>query len=135
VLAALVVSIPAQYHIDHHELQALARQQRIQNDLLALVDEGAITTRCEPIGVPNHAPIPLLALWLKSAPANIVSAQVHPISRGTYVDPASKEVQQDYILDPNDPNRPVTVPRGFTATRTSRSWLIFQKCPLQGASR
>ena len=29
----------------------------------------AITTRCGPVGVPNHAPIPLLALYLRTSPA------------------------------------------------------------------
>ncbi len=124
----LLVSIPSQYRTDHHELDALARQQRIQNALLALVREGAISTRCEPIGVSNHAPIPLLALWLGSPPSEILNLQVQTLARGTYVDPANAEVQTDYILDPNDPHRPVGVPAGFTPTRTSRSWLIFQHC-------
>ncbi len=135
VAAGLVVSVPAQYRTDHHELQVLARQQRIQDALDALVDEGAITARCEPVGVPNHAPIPLLALRLETPPAEIVSAQVRTITHGTYVDPASEEVRHDYILNRNDPketNTPATVPPGFTATRISRSWLIFQRCSPSG---
>jgi hypothetical protein len=124
----LLVSIPSQYHTDHHALDELARQQRIQNALLALVREGAISARCEPIGVSNHAPIPLLALWLGIPPSEIPNLQVQTLARGTYVDPANAEVQKDYILDPNDPHRPVGVPAGFTPTRTSRSWLIFQHC-------
>jgi hypothetical protein len=79
--------------------------------------------------VPNHAPIPLLALYLKTSPQNIVSAQVKPISSGQYVDPADKQVEQDYVLDPNDPHLPVSVPPGFTETASNRSWLIFQRCP------
>jgi hypothetical protein len=122
------VSIPSQYHTDHHELDELARQQRIQNALLTLVREGAISTRCEPIGVANHAPIPLLALWLGSPPSEILNLQVQTLARGTYVDPANAEVQNHYILDPNDPHRPVGVPAGFTLTRSSPSWLIFEHC-------
>jgi hypothetical protein len=131
VVGGLVASIPAQYRTDHHELRALARQQRIQGDLLTLVHQGAIAARCEPIGVPNHAPIPLLALWLQSPPAEIVSAQQRTIAHGTFVEPATEAVQRDYLLNPNDPNeldRPMAVPPGFTATRTSRSWLVFQRC-------
>jgi hypothetical protein len=124
----LLVSIPSQYRIDHHELDALARQQRIQSALLALVREGAISARCKPIGVSNHAPIPLLALWLSSPPSEILNLQVQTLARGTYVDPANAEVQTRYILDPNDPHRPVRVPAGFALTRTSRSWLIFKHC-------
>jgi len=134
VTAGLVVSIPSQYQTDHHELQALARQQRIQDALATLVDEGAVTARCEPVGVPNHAPIPLLALRLETPPAQVVSAQVRTISHGTYVDPANEEVRRDYVLNLNDPHEKasVPVPPGFTATRTSRDWLIFQRCTSGG---
>jgi hypothetical protein len=127
-LAALFASAPSQYRTDHRELDELTRQQRIQNELLALVREGAITVRCEPIGVSNHAPIPLLALWLGTPPSEIANLQVQRIARGTYVDPANLEVQTHYILDRNDPHRPVSVPAGFTATRANRSWLIYQHC-------
>ena len=128
VLIALAAYAPAQYRSAHRELNKLARQQRIEDDLLALVADHAITLRCGPVGVPNHAPIPLLALHLKTSPANIRSAQVGNISFGTYVDPASREVEADYVLDPRDPHLPVSVPPGFTESRTNRSWLIFQRC-------
>jgi hypothetical protein len=128
VLGALAISAPAQYRSAHRELDKLARQQSIQNDLLALVREHAITLRCGPVGVPNHAPVPLLALHLKTSPANVVSAQNEQVSSGVYVDPASMEVEEDYVLDPLDPHLPVTVPPGFTETRANRSWLIFQRC-------
>ncbi len=124
----LLVSIPSQYRTDHHQLDELARQQRIRGALLALVREGAISSRCEPIGVSNHAPIPLLALWLGSPPSEIVNLQVQTLARGTYVDPANTEVQENYILDRNDPHRPVEVPADFTLTRSSHDWLIFQHC-------
>jgi hypothetical protein len=129
VLVALLAYAPAQYRSADHELDNLARQQRIEGDLLALVQDRAITLRCGPVGVPNHAPIPLLALYLKTSPRNIVSAQVGHISRGVYVDPASLEVEHDYVLDPRDPHQPVTVPPGFGEIHTNRSWLIFERCP------
>jgi hypothetical protein len=80
------------------------------------------------VGVPNHAPIPLLALYLKTSPKNVISAQVKQISYGTYVDPASVAVERDYVLDPHDPHLAVTVPPGFTESATDRSWLIFRRC-------
>lgn len=128
VLAALVVYAPSQYRSAHRQLQALATQQRIEGDLLALVGDHAIELRCGPVGVPNHAPVPLLALYLKTSPANVISAQVNQISYGTYVDPASVEVERDYVLDPHDPHLAVTVPPGFTESATNRSWLIFKRC-------
>jgi hypothetical protein len=128
VLVALIAYTPSQYRSAHRELDNLARQQHIEADLLALVDNHAINLSCGPVGVPNHAPIPLLALYLETSPRNIVSAQLGQISSGVYVDPASKEVEKDYVLDPRDPVKAVSVPPGFTETRANRSWLIFHKC-------
>jgi len=128
VIVALLAYAPAQYRSAHRELDQLARQQSIQNDLLALVDDHSITLRCGPVGVPNHAPIPLLALYLETSPRNIVSPEAGHIASGVYVDPASKEVEEDYVLDPHDPHLPVTVPPGFTEAHANRSWLIFQRC-------
>jgi len=128
VLVALIAYAPAQYRSGHSELDALARQHSIEGDLLALVRDHAINLRCGPVGVPNHAPIPLLALYLKTSPRNIVSLQMGHIASGVYVDPASGEVERDYVLDPRDPHEPVSVPPGFTESATNRSWLIFKRC-------
>jgi hypothetical protein len=128
VLVALVAFTPSQYKSAHRELNKLARQQEIQDDLLALVDSHAISLRCGPVEAPNHAPVPLLALYLKTSPANVVSGQVGTVADGVYVDPASKEVEQDYVLDPHDPHRPVNVPPGFLEAHANASWLIFQHC-------
>ncbi|HZL47420.1 MAG TPA: hypothetical protein VFC30_00225, partial [Solirubrobacteraceae bacterium] len=129
VLVALLASSSSQYHSAHRELTKLARQQSIQDDLLALVSDHTITRRCEPVGVPNHAPIPLLALYLETSPRNVISAEAHQITAGTYVDPASREVEDDYVLDPHDPHLPVNVPPGFTEAHTNRSWFVFARCP------
>jgi hypothetical protein len=128
VLAALLAYSPSQYRSAHRELDKLAAQQSIEGDLLALVDDHSINLRCGPVGVPNHAPIPLLALYLETSPKNIVSLQVGHIASGVYVDPASRDVEQDYVLDPLDPHEAVSVPPGFTEVNTNRSWLIFQRC-------
>ena len=83
VALALIAYAPAQYRSAHTELTKLARENTIEEDLLTLVASHAINLRCGPVGVPNHAPIPLLALYLKTSPANILSAQVgpHPLRR------------------------------------------------------
>jgi hypothetical protein len=128
VLIALLAYAPSQYRTADRAMDSLARQQQIQGDLVALVDEHALTLRCGPIGVPNHAPIPLLALYLKSAPTRIVSAQVATIRTGQYLDPASREVEASYVLDPHDPYLPVSVPAGFAELRANRSWRLFQRC-------
>jgi len=128
VLVGLIAYIPSQYRAVHGEMGKLARVQAIEDDLVALVKAGRIGLSCGPVGVPNHAPIPLLSLYLKTSPANIVSAQVHEIERGVYVDPASTEVEEDYVLDPRDPHLPVSVPPGFQESATNSSWLIFKRC-------
>jgi hypothetical protein len=128
VLALLVAYAPAQYHSAHGQLDELARENRIEDDLLALVRSHAINLRCGPVGVPNHAPVPLLALYLETSPRSIVSLQSGHIDSGVYVDPANKEVEEDYVLDSHDPVEPVSVPPGFTESATNRSWLVFQRC-------
>lgn len=129
-IVALLAYAPADYRSAHRKLGELARQQRIEGDLLALVDDHAITLRCGPVGVPNHAPVPLLALYLQTSPANVVSFEsghAH-LASGVYVDPASVEVERDYVLDPRDPHAEATVPPGFSASGANRSWLIFKRC-------
>jgi hypothetical protein len=129
VLVALAAYTPSQYHSAHRQLGELARTHEIEGQLLALVDEGAINLRCGPIGVPNHAPVPLLALYLETSPRNIVSPEAGHIASGVYVDPATKEVEQDYVLDKRDPvEKHASVPPGFTEVASNPSWLIFQGC-------
>jgi hypothetical protein len=128
VLLALVAFTPSQVRSAHRELNKLARQHSIEGDLVALVNTGSVNLRCGPIGVPNHAPVPLLALYLKTSPARIVSAESGSISRGQYLDPASSEVERDYVLDPHDPHVAVHVPAGFVQIAANRSWRLFQRC-------
>ena len=128
VLVALIAYIPSQYRSAHRELGKLARTHEIEGELLALVDDHAINLRCGPIGVPNHAPVPLLALYLETSPRNVVSPEAGHITSGVYVDPAGKEVEEDYVLDKRDPVEHVSVPPGFTEVAANRSWLIFQGC-------
>ena len=130
VAIALILYIPAQYRTAHREMDKLARQQSIEGDLLALVKDKSINLGCGPVGVPNHAPIPLLALYLHTSPRNIINAQLPSgeITSGVYVDPASKEVEEKYVLDPKDPHVAVSVPPGFAESASNRSWLIFRHC-------
>jgi hypothetical protein len=127
-LLALLAYAPSQYRSAHRELDNLGRQQRIEGDLLALVENNSITLRCGPVGVSNHAPVPLLALYLKASPRRIVSPESGSIRTGVYVDPASRQVERDYVLDRRDPHAPASVPAGFAAVAANRSWLIFRRC-------
>jgi hypothetical protein len=128
IVLALLVYAPAQYRGAHRELQKLAREQTIEDDLVALTRSGPVNLRCGRIGVPNHAPIPLLALYLRTSPANVLSAQVGHIEHGVYVDPATRAVERDYVLDPRDPHVPVSVPPGFAAVGGNASWVVYRRC-------
>ena len=129
VAVALVAYAPAQYRAVHRELDALARQQSIQGDLVGLVHSGAISLRCGFVGVPNHRPIPLLALELKASPADVVSAQVRTLALGTYLQPATRAVELDYILDLHDPGALTPrVPPGFVRVAANRSWTVLRRC-------
>jgi hypothetical protein len=132
--AGIAVSIPSQYRTNAHQLTALEERARIQHDLETLVEDGAVTKRCEPIGVPNHAPIPVLALWLKIPPSEIVSARQRTITHGTWIEPAEEKTRKNYILDPEDreSTNPEAVPQGFKETRDDGTWRIFQRCAEPG---
>ncbi|MHB8492370.1 MAG: hypothetical protein ACYDA6_09205 [Solirubrobacteraceae bacterium] len=129
VLVGLVASIPGQYRSIHTQLRELARQQSAQVSLVALVEDGSIRAGCAPLGVPSHAPIPLLALYLKVRPGRVVSAEVRAISHGTYVEAAREAVRKAYILDPHEPKqRRASVPVGFRRSAANHDWLVFERC-------
>jgi hypothetical protein len=125
---ALIGSGPSQYKHAHTELGKLARTHVIEDELVALVDDHAINLKCGRVAVPDHAPLPLLALYLKTSPANVVSLQSGNISAGLYVDPASKAVEEDYALNERDPIHAVGIPPGFAESRANASWIIFKRC-------
>jgi hypothetical protein len=129
VLVLLVAFIPSQYRSGDGELDSLARQQADADGLTALVDSGAVGLRCGVIGVPNHRPVPLLALRLRASPVRVVSAQDQGITSGMYIAPATRKVARDFILDPHDPH-PVSasVPLGFRLVRRSAEWDVFELC-------
>ena len=126
---ALLAQVPGQYRSADRELDNLAAQQVIQDDLVALVGSHALSPRCGPVGVPNHRPVPLLALRLRTSPNGVISAQVSQLTRGTYVAPANAAVTARYTLDPHDPRRlTAAVPPGFRLVSSNRSWDVYQRC-------
>jgi hypothetical protein len=134
--AAIVVAIAAsiawqvpRYHKTFDSTlptdQSLGSQQRIADDLAALVSRHAIEPGCGPISVPFATPVPLLALRLHTSPANIVVGEV---SRGTYLATASAAVDREYLLDIHDPRRSGGVPPGFRLIAANRSWRAYSSC-------
>ena len=117
MLLALLLAAPGQYRSAHRELDKLARQQSIEGDLLALVRNHSINLRCGPVGVPNHAPVPLLALYLEDEPGQHPQPRGGHIEWGTMSIPRASRVERDYVLDPHDPHRAQSVPPGFSEVR------------------
>jgi hypothetical protein len=105
--------------------QSLSAQQRVGDDLKALVSSGKITAACLPISVPYATPIPLLALELRVSPARIVARAV---THGTYLAAATPAAYTEYELDPHDPRRLGTAPAGFRPIAANRSWRVSSSC-------
>ena len=139
---ALVIVAFIAYFPSHHDrlsgLQdSIAIQEEIRDDLKAVADSGAVDEACEPVTVPNHRPVPLLALWLDRRPSEIVTAvreeggelvRVEPDS-GYYFDPASADVEENFTLDPNDPGElTAPVPAGFREIARNESWALYARC-------
>jgi hypothetical protein len=124
-LVALVVFAPAQTKRIGDLRDALRIQDRIQDDLHDLTPRFP----CLPATVPNHRPVPLLALWLDVDATRIAVAQEARPTKGTYVVPSNGHVARQYILDPRDvdPNIPPP-PAGFAPVGENASWHVYARC-------
>jgi hypothetical protein len=130
VALAFVAFTPSQRDRLSNLHSSIATQQRILDDLHDLADSGAFAGRCGPVAVPNHRPVPFLALWLDQRPSRIVDAQLERPIRGYFVQPASRFVERNFTLDPNDPRRlTARVPPGFRLAAQNRSWKLYARCP------
>ena len=130
-IVLLLVFTPAQIGRISNLRYALSRQEQIQNDLQALIRQppGLITPSCRPITVPNHRPVPVLALWLDLPPKAIVSADEQLVPFGQFIAAATPKVASDYILDPRDLNRRVIgPPPALKLAGGNRSWLVYKRC-------
>jgi hypothetical protein len=124
-LIAFAVFTPSQAD----RIQSLHRAMATQQDILADLHDITGDFTCRPVAVPNHRPVPHIALWTGIPPAQIVSAQLQRPTRGVYVDPASPRVERNFTLDPHDPKRlTAAVPPGFTRTAANASWVLYEKC-------
>jgi hypothetical protein len=125
VLVAFAAFIPAQADRISDLRASMGTQQEILDDLHALT--GDFT--CEPVAVPNHRPVPHIALWTGIPPGQIVSAQLEQPTSGLYVDPASERVLRNFTLDPRDPKTlTAEVPPGFEEVATNESWRLYANC-------
>jgi len=124
-LAGLVAFIPAQANRIGDLRDALRIQDGIQDDLHDLTPRFP----CLPATVPNHRPVPLLALWLDVQPSRIAVAQERRPTTGAYVVPSSARIARQYILDPRDVDpRIPPPPASFRPVAANSSWKLFARC-------
>jgi hypothetical protein len=129
VALALVAFIPAQVDRLRTLHRTIGIQRTIKDDLRAMAGNPVFASGCRPVGVPNHRPVPDLALWLDRAPADILSAQLVRLREGLYVSPATAKVERAFTLDRNDPRRlTAAVPPGFSEVARNRSWILYARC-------
>jgi hypothetical protein len=125
VLAAFVAFAPAQLDRVRDLRGSMHTQARILSDLHKITDE----VTCRPVAVPNHRPVPHVALWTGIPPGEIVSAQLEQPTRGVYIDPANETVERNFTLDKNDPKTlTARVPAGFDEVARNRSWRLYAHC-------
>jgi hypothetical protein len=124
ILVAAVFT-PSQVNRIQSLRAAMGTQSEILADLHAISDRVA----CEPVAVPNHRPVPHVALWTGIRPAEIVSAQLEQPGRGSYLAPASARVERNFTLDPRDPKRlTAEIPPGFEQRARTPSWVLYARC-------
>jgi hypothetical protein len=125
-----VVWLPNQWDLDRQVNTDLTNQGKIENDLTALVDDGAFEPLCGPVAVPNHRAVPRLAFGLEVKPTDIVSASEEQVpANGYFVQPANDFVIHNFVLDPNDPTKvDLPVPPGFEEVARNDSWRVYRRC-------
>ena len=129
VLVALAVFTPRQVQRIDSLHTNIATQREIRDDLHSLAERPPLKGGCRPVAVPNHRPVPLLALWLEEPPREIVSAQLRRPDRGLFIDPARARVRRNFTLDRNDPGvLTATVPPGFRRAAENASWVVYERC-------
>ena len=125
MLASFVVFAPGQADRISDLRASMGTQADILADLHAITDDVA----CRPVAVPNHRPVPHVALWTGIPPGEIVSAQLEQPTRGAYIDPANERVLRNFTLDPRDPKRlTASVPPGFEEVAANESWRLYARC-------
>ena len=113
----------------------IAARDRVQADLHDLADHPAVArtfAACRPAYVPNHRPVPELALWRDVRPKDVRALPVDPSPDGVYVGPATAESERLSVLDPRDPKPLEDVPEPGTGPANwareigrNRSWVAF----------
>jgi hypothetical protein len=133
VLVVQLPFIPASAHRIDQLQDALRIQDGIQDDLKDLVAEGHFPAACGAITVPNHRPVPQMALWLDTRPERIVSGIDQPIpAYGSFLQPLTPAIAKAFVLDPRDLKQTFPPPpAGYRLVATNASWRLYQRCGVE----
>ena len=100
-----------------------------QAEILADLHDIADEIRCRPVAVPNHRPVPHLALWTGHPAGRDRLRPARAAHGGRLPRPASERVLRNFTLDPRDPKRlTATVPPGFEREAANESWVLYARC-------
>ena len=127
---ALLAYAPSQYRSAHRELdRTRAPAAASKTTCSRSCRPTRSTCAAGPWACPTTRPIPLLALYLKTSPANIVSAQVGAHRTRRLRGPGEHGGRSGLRARPARPARRRQRARRASPSRAlNRSWLIFQRC-------
>jgi hypothetical protein len=84
--------------------------------------------RCpQPIRVPNHGVVPLLAYWLEKEPEVFATGSRAP-ERGVLLAPVREETADLFVLEASERGPASTAPEGFRRVTFNRSWSLLARC-------
>ncbi|HVW17791.1 MAG TPA: hypothetical protein VHB30_06040 [Solirubrobacteraceae bacterium] len=124
VIGLLIGFAPWQEHRLRSTARAISTQQRIRDDLYALLDERRLPSGR--VGVANHRLVPLVALVTNRGPQSIVTPPAAGLR--SFVGPATSKVARQFILDPHDPTKQVAgAPAGMREVARNASWVLYER--------
>lgn len=124
---ALIVFTPKQVDRIDRLRANINLQREIRDDLHDIAQR--VPDGCRPLVVPNHRPVPLLALWLDIRPGEIEGLSTPEPSFGTIFLPANERVARNFILDRNEPANYQGLNRArYRTVARNRSWQVVVSC-------
>ena len=135
LIVAFVALAPFQVGRLWDKRSDIAAREGVAADLHSLARDPALARAvraCTPAYVPNHRPVPNLALWTDTRPRDIEAIGAGPAPAGVYVGPATPRAEELSVLDPRDPKpiggapAPGAGPPGWNRLiARNRSWVAF----------
>ena len=125
MLAVFVVFAPGQAN----RIRDLRASMGTQSEILADLHDITGDFGCAPVTVPNHRPVPHVALWTGIPPGEIVSAQLAAADVGRLRRPRQRaRAAQLHARPARSAQAHRDVPPGFERVAANRSWVLYARC-------